>query len=79
MSLHIKQDNDQKTELQKRIAAELREKSLRNGLAGDIEKPQLEDSTIFEGTKETTSLAAVWGLLAIAAALAIFYFIIFAK
>lgn len=78
MSLHIKQENNQ-TELQKRIAADLREKSIRKSLDTDFEKPQLDNSKYFEGTKQTTSLAGVWLLLLIAAGIAIYFFIIFAK
>lgn len=78
MSLHMKQENNQ-TELQKRIAAELREKSMRKSLEGDFDKPQVTQESYLDGTKETTGLAGVWLLVGVAAAIAIFYFVIFAK
>lgn len=82
MALYMKQENE-KTELQERIAAELREKAKRNSLAdANIEKPKgfsPTESAYLEGTKETTGLAFVWLLLWIAIFLALGYFIWFAK
>lgn len=77
MALYVKQD-DNRTELQEKIAAELREKQIKNSLGeggfapenkGEITKP--EDSVYFEGTKETTGLAFVWLLVLLAVLVAL--------
>lgn len=84
MALYVKQD-DERTELQQRIAAELREKQKRNSLENrEIEPPSRNDLTLdnskyLEGTKETTGLAFVWLLLTVATLIAIGYFIWFSK
>lgn len=81
MALYMKQEND-RSELQERVAAEMREKAIRNSLA-EAEKPQNEldfsNSKYLENTKETTGLAFVWLLLLVAALIALGYFIWFAK
>ena len=83
MALYVKQD-DNRTELQEKIAAELREKQIKNsfGEGGDTpknkkENPDIEDSAYLEGTKETTSLAFVWFLvfLAILVALGLYIWV----
>lgn len=80
MALFLEQ-NDNQTELQKRIAADLREKSLRSSLDGGAEGDKgevfLEDNSYIEGTKETTSLAAVWALVFVAVVITVVYFLIF--
>ena len=77
MALNVKQD-DNRTELQERIAAELREKQIKNSLGeggftpenkGEIAQP--EDSAYLEGTKETTGLAFVWLLVLVAVLVAL--------
>ena len=84
MALYVKQD-DERTELQQRIAAELREKQKRNSLEnGESEPPSRnsltpDNSKYLEGTKETTGLAFVWLLLTVAILIAIGYFIWFSK
>lgn len=83
MALYMKQENE-KTDLQKRIAAELREKQIRNSLDENGEKPTTkgfspEDSRYLEGTKETTGLAFVWLLLFVAIVIAIGLFINFTR
>ena len=84
MALYVKQDND-RTELQKRIAAELREKQKRSSLQGSGDNPprtegfNLDNSQYLEGTKQTTGLAFIWLLLVIAVLIAIGYFVWFAK
>ena len=57
MALYVKQD-DNRTELQEKIAAELREKQIKNSLKEGGETPnskgeivQPEDSAYLEGTK----------------------------
>ena len=77
MALYVKQD-DNRTELQEKIAAELREKQIKNSLGeggftpenkGEIAQP--EDNAYLEGTKETTGLAFVWLLVLVAVLVAL--------
>ncbi len=65
MALFLRQD-DERSELQKRIAAELREKSKSKALTESADRPDgVDDSRYIEGTKQTTSLAWVWVLIII--------------
>jgi len=58
MALFIRQD-DERSELQKRISSELQEKARKS--AELAEAPDLvEDSQYIKGMKKTTSLAWVW-------------------
>lgn len=65
MALFLKQDDD-RSDLQKRIAAELQAK-----MAGKPKQQDLpdgvEDSQYIKGTKQTTTLAWVWILIIVAA------------
>jgi len=65
MGLFLKQD-EQRSQLQERLAAELRERAAKTsqgeGEAFDAER----DSTYLKNTKTTTSLAWVWVLIALA-------------
>ena len=77
MALYVKQD-DNRTELQEKIAADLREKQIKNSLKEGDETPnskgeivQPEDSTYLEGTKETTGLAFIWLLVFVAVLVAL--------
>lgn len=65
MALHIRQD-DKQSELQRRIAAELQDKAKQRDLEAEL-PDGVDDSRYIEGTKQTTSLAWVWVLIAIAA------------
>ena len=66
MALFMNQHND-RTELQKRIAAELAEKAKRKAEQPDGDRPDgVDDSAYLEQTKRTTSLAWVWLLIVIA-------------
>jgi type VI protein secretion system component VasF len=61
MALFIKQD-EQRSELQKRISAELQEKSKERSKLAD--RPDgVDDSEYIKGTRVTTSLAWVWILI----------------
>lgn len=63
MSLFIQQD-DKRSELQSRLAAELQERAKQKMLPTD--RPDgVEDSQYIKGTKTTTSLAWVWVVLII--------------
>ena len=77
MALYVKQD-DNRTELQEKIAAELREKQIKNSLKEGYETPnskgeivQPEDSAYLEGTKETAGLAFIWFLVFVAVLVAL--------
>ena len=64
MGLFIRQE-DSRSELQQRIAAELQEKAKKR--LDLTEAPDLvEDSQYIKGFKRTTSLAWVWALIVIA-------------
>lgn len=64
MALYVKQ-NQSRSELQERIAAELQEKARKKAEPAD--KPDgVEDSRYIEGTKRTTGLALAWLLIGIA-------------
>ena len=67
MALFMNQQNE-RTELQKRIAAELAEKAKKKSLDADRDRPDgVIDSAYLEKTKTTTSLAWVWILIIVAA------------
>jgi len=60
---------DEKSELQRRIAAELREKQARkSSIDNDLVAPEYDNdnSAYLENTKKTTSLAWAWFLIAVA-------------
>lgn len=66
MGLFIQQ-NDERSQLQQRLAEELREKAKQRSKLGDEPTDPVHDSAYLEGTKQTTSLAWVWMLIFIAA------------
>ena len=64
MALFVNQ-NDQRTELQKQLAAELQAKAKERARLAD--RPDgVDDSRYIEGTKKTTSLAWAWAIIVIA-------------
>lgn len=66
MSLFVNQENT-RTKLQERIAADLAEKAKQKALIADQDRPDgVNDSQYMKNTKQTTSLAWVWILIAIA-------------
>lgn len=67
MALFVNQENT-RTKLQQRIAAELAEKAKKKAAEGDGELPDgVDDSAYLEHSKKTTSLAWAWIIIAIAA------------
>lgn len=67
MALFMNQQNE-RTELQKRIAAELAEKAKKKSLELDQDRPDgVDDSAYLKGTKKTTPLAWVWAIIFISA------------
>ena len=74
MSLFIKQD-EQRSQLQQRLATELQERARKK--AEEAELPDgVTDSQYIKGTKETSKLAWVWGLIALAVVIVIAVLII---
>ena len=74
MGLFIKQDEN-RTELQNRLATELQEKARQRAKDNDI-VDGVDDSQYIKGTKNTASLAWVWIILLIAAFVVIIWAII---
>lgn len=67
MALFVNQENT-RTKLQQRIAADLAEKAKKKAAEGDGSRPDgVEDSAYLENSKTTTSLAWAWVLIAVAA------------
>lgn len=64
MALFIRQD-DNRSELQQRLAAELQEKARKRAELDSAPSDDIEDSNYLKGTKKTTSLAWMWLLIAI--------------
>ncbi|MCA9327664.1 hypothetical protein KDA14_04005 [Candidatus Saccharibacteria bacterium] len=73
----IVNQQDNRSELQKKIAAELSEKAKKKHDATHDLPDGVEDSAYIQGTKHTTSLAWVWVLLVVVAVVAaVVWFII---
>lgn len=65
MALFVNQENT-RTKLQKRVAAELADKAKKKEF-GDGERPDgVDDSAYLKNTKSTTSLAGAWMVIVIA-------------
>lgn len=77
MALFIKQNED-RSKLQERVAAELREKAKKRAELDMTPPDGVADSQYIKGTKTTTSLAWVW-LVVIIAAVAALLFVVFAS
>lgn len=75
MGLFVQQ-NDSRTKLQERIAAEMSEKSKKKAELEAQDLPDgVDDSRYIENTKATTSLAWVWILIIIAIVVTSFGFV----
>ena len=74
MGLFVNQQ-DQRSELQERIAAELREKAKASSLQEKATIDGVDDIRYLEGTKQTTTLAWAWILIAIMAAVVVGMFL----
>lgn len=73
----IYNQQDGRSELQKRLAQELSEKAKKKNLDSANELPDgVEDSAYIEGTKKTTSLAWVWVLIVLVAVGVLIWFFI---
>lgn len=68
--------NENRTDLQKRLDAELRAKAAARSKSEDLDRPDgVDDSAYIKGTKQTTSLAWVWLLIFIAVVVILGFFI----
>ena len=74
MGLFVNQQ-DQRSELQERIAAELREKAKASSLQEKATMDGVDDIRYLEGTKQTTTWAWAWILIAIMAGAVIVMFL----
>ena len=74
MGLFVNQQ-DQRSELQERIAAELREKAKASSLQEKATMDCVDDIRYLEDTKQTTTLAWTWILIAIMAGAVIVMFL----
>ena len=74
MGLYVRQDQS-RTELQERIAAELQEKA-KNRIKQQDAPDGVDDSTYIEGTKRTTSLAWAWLLIGVATVAIIIWLVV---
>ena len=74
MGLFVNQ-NDQRSELQERIAAELREKAKASSLQEKASLDGVEDVRYLENTKQTTILAPAWIVIVIMAAVVVGMFL----
>lgn len=72
----IVNQQDNRSELQKRIATELADKAKKKK-ASEAELPDgVEDSRYIEGTKTTTSLAWVWAVITVIGIVALIWYFI---
>lgn len=72
----IVNQQDNRSELQKKIAAELSDKAKKKQTAKNDLPDGIDDSAFIEGTKTTTGLAGVWiAIVLIAVAILIWFFI----
>lgn len=75
MALFVNQ-NDKRTELQERIAAELRAKAVQRSKMENKDMDGVSDQRYMEDKKVTTSLAWVWVLILVFIVAAVVYFIV---
>lgn len=79
MGIIVNQE-DNRTELQKRIAADLTDKDKKRKARQDAMPDGVEDSAYIEGTKKTTSLAWVWVVIVVVAVVtAVVFFVMIGK
>ncbi len=71
MAIFVRQD-EERTQLQERIAAELRERSKQNASSNDL-PDGVSDSQYMKGTKQTSSLGWLWILVGLVAAGVVFW------
>ena len=75
MGLFVRQ-NEERSELQQRLAAELQEKAKKRAENEAVRPDGIDDSSYLENTKTTTSLAGVWiAIIAVAVLLTVMFVI----
>ena len=74
MALFVRQDEN-RTEMQKRLATELQERAKKRAEAADV-PDGVEDSAYIKGTKQTTSLAWVWILIIFVAVVTVIWLMV---
>ena len=63
MALFVNQENT-RTKLQQRIAADLADKAKKKAIEGEPKRPDgVEDAAYLKDTKQTTGLAWIWALI----------------
>ncbi|MFZ2544998.1 MAG: hypothetical protein WAW80_03400 [Candidatus Saccharimonadales bacterium] len=72
----IVNQNDNRSELQKKIATELSDKAKKKEVEKHDRPDGVDDSAYMEGTKQTTSLAWVWVTIVVFAVSALIWFFI---
>ncbi len=65
------EDNEERSKLQERIAADLRARRDSDALDVDLEVDGVEDSAMLEGTKKTSKFSWFWAILVVLAILAL--------
>ena len=75
MGLFVRQ-NEERSELQQRLAAELQEKAKKRAENAADRPEGIEDSSYLKDTKKTTSLAGVWIAFVVVALILLVIFII---
>jgi hypothetical protein len=74
MALFVRQDEN-RTELQQRLATELQARA--RDKAKQAEQPDgIEDSAFIKGTKQTSSLAWLWGIVFLLGVAAVIFLVI---
>lgn len=71
----IQNQQESRSELQQRIAAELRAKAQQNSKIESKPGDAVEDSAYVQGYKRTTTLAPVWALIFFAVIVVFIYFV----
>lgn len=75
MALFVQQ-NDSRSKLQERLAAELQEKARAKSDVDTSRPDGVDDSQYLEGTKQTTSLAWIWMVVVLFAIGAVVFLIV---
>ena len=75
MALFVRQ-NEERSELQQRLATELREKVKQRAEREGALPDSIEDSNFLENTKKTTSLAWVWIVIVVLVLIGLFVFML---
>ena len=76
MGLYVNQKND-RSELQDRVAAELREKARQRANLEDVDRPDgVSDSEYMKDIKQTSASGWVWAVVALVAIVVVSYVVV---